>query len=179
MALPIGGNMKFYFKITLVDSFNNRSSLTWDLGDFTTGGDGSDFEAAIVAKNQIRGALDPLTDANVSEERLWAITDEDNQLPAGEVLISEEAVVFTHLNAPTEAQKLYSLRIPAPTQATVFLADGKSVNPASAQLVQYVQQISQHATVSDGETINTSSGAYGNGIAEPAGYLRTKSRKYS
>lgn len=168
----------FDYKITLVDSFGEKSTISFYLGIFDTGTDGGDYEAALSASNQLRGALVDITDAFVNRERLEARVADDNQIPAGEILISEEAVIFTHLNAPTELQELYALRVPAPTQAAVFLADGKTVNAEAALVVQYVQQVSQHALVSDGEQINTSTGPYGNGIADPAGYLRTKKRQY-
>lgn len=169
--------LEMEYTITLVDSHNEKSTMRFDLGTFDGGvDDGADFISAQSAANQIRGALVDITDANVAKESLTNVISEDNQLPAGEILITEEAVILVHLNAPTEAQKLHALRVPAPTDAAVFLANGVDVDPTAALVVQYVQQVAQHAMVSDDEAIDVNSGKYGNGI--DSGYKRTKSRKF-
>lgn len=168
----------FDYKVVLVDHTGNKSALTYDLGTFDTGTAGGDFEAAQSAANQIRGALVDVTDAFVRKESLINRVSDDNTLPAAEnVIITEEASVIVHLNAPGTEQKLHRLRIPAPTDAAVFLPNSDVVGPELALLVQYVQQVAQHSQVSDGESIDVTSGPHANGIAEPAGGRITKGRK--
>jgi hypothetical protein len=179
---PYGKGQKnmtsFIYRLRLVDGAGEQSTLTYDLGNFSEADAGADFLAAQNAANQIRGALVDLTDANVSSETLSSVISSDNQLPDASVLIGEEALIFVHLNAPNEAEKLHKLRIPAPTDSAVFLADGRTVDPTASLVVQYVQQVAQHSVVSDGEAVNTAAGAYGNGVSDPAGYKRTVKRSY-
>ena len=169
---------QFDYKVVLVDATGNKTAMSYDLGTFDTGTSGGDFDAAVSAANQIRGALVDVTDANVFSERLINRVSDSDALPVGEnIIITEEASVIVHLNAPGTLQKLHRLRIPAPTDAAVFLPDSDNVGPEIALLVQYVQQVAQHSQVSDGESIDTTSGPHANGIADPAGGRITKGRK--
>lgn len=133
-------------------------------------GEPADEAAALNAANQIRGALVDITDAFVASESLTLVVSEDNQVPA-DADVTDIANITVHLNAPTEAQKLHNLPVPAPIDA-LFLADGVTVDTSNALLIQYVQQIAQHAFVSDGEQVNTASGS--NGIS--GGYWSSEKR---
>ena len=129
------------------------TSLHFDLGDLV------DEAAALNAANQIRGALVDITDAFVARETLSLTISEDNQVPPS-ADVTDFAHVACHLNAPTEAQKLHVLKIPAPIDG-LFQPGGVVVDITNALLQQYVQQVSQHAFVSDGEQIDTASGTAG------------------
>lgn len=132
-----------------------------------------DHIAARDAANQIRGSLVDVTDAFVVQEKVTDIFFEDNQRPPDNVDVYEEAAISVYLNPPTEAEKLHTLRIPAPIDA-LFLSDGETVDTANGLLIQYVQQIAQHAYVSDEEKIDTTAD---NGIKY--GYKRTKARRFN
>lgn len=147
---------QFSYTITLRGTDNEKSSLTYDLGDFTEADAGADFLAALNAANQIRGALVDVTDANIAEERISNVIFSDNQLPAA-ADVFEEALVSVHLAPPTEAEKLHQLRIPAPKIGIFTATTGTArdvVDVTDTLLQQYVQQVSQHAFVSDGESVN-------------------------
>lgn len=153
----------FIYTVTLVGTDGEKSTLTFDLGDFTEADAGADFLAALAAANQVRGALVDISDANVSQEAVRHIISEDNQLPVA-ADVFEEALVSCHLNAPTEAEKLYSLRVPAPAVEIFQGTTGSArdiVDTSNALLAQFVQQVSQHAQVSDGEQIDVTSGTNG------------------
>lgn len=158
------------YRITLQGNQpGNRTTLAYSLGDFPAP---VDFAAVSNAANQIRGALVDITGANVSKETLSFVVSSDNQLPAAGVDVTDEAVVIVHLNEPNTLEKLHPLRIPAPIPA-LFLPGGETVDIANADLIQFVQQISQHAEVSDGESVNVASGS--NGIKR--GYWRSRPKK--
>lgn len=160
--------MLFLYRITLQGTKSkDTTTLTFNLDDFP---EPVDFATVLSAADQIRGALVDITDANVKGESVTGVVSEDNQLPA-DADTTDEAVISVHLNAPTEAEKLASLRIPAPIDA-IFQADGITVDVTNALLQQYVQQVAQHATVSDGEKIDTTSGTAG----ISAGYWRSKAK---
>lgn len=166
---------EFTYQVVLVGTDGLKSSLNFDLGDFAEADAGADFLAALNAANQIRGALVDVTDANVTEESLRHVVSQDNQLPAS-ADVFEEALVSTHLNAPAEAEKIHNLRIPAPIIGMFEGTTGTDrdiVDKNNALLVQYVQQVSQHSYVSDGEQVNTAAGT--NGIKR--GYRNIRKRK--
>lgn len=164
---------EFTYAVTLRDSRNQKSVLQFDLGDFSTGTPGGDFDAALNAAGQIAGALAAVTDANIAKEFLGHSYNEDNQLPAS-ADVTDELVVACHLAPPTQAEKLHNLRIPAP-DASVWQTDGITADLSVAALIQYVQQIAQHAFVSDGEQVDVSTGS--NGMKY--GYWRSRARKAS
>lgn len=165
--------MEFIYRITLQGTrTNDKTTLSYDLGDFDIGGTQS-FDDVQNAANQIRGALVDITDAFVSKELITAIVSEDNQLPA-DADATDELVLVVHLNAPAEAEKLHTMRVPAPIDA-VWASDMVTLDLSNVDVVQFVQQIAQHAFVSDGEQINTSSGT--NGIKR--GYFRSRAKVLS
>ena len=160
--------MPYYATITLQGhTAKDKTTLVFDIGS------PADHTAATSAINQIRGALVDITKAFVSKVSLTEVLEEDGQRPADTSAdCFEEAAVSTYLNDALDAEKLHVIRIPAPIEA-LFLSDASTVDTSNALLVQYVQQLSQHSFVSDGEVINT---AIDDGIKY--GYKRSRSRKF-
>ena len=158
----------FYSIVLQGNAASDRTTLIFDLGE------PADHAAATSAANQIRGSLVDVTKAFVASERLTEVLSEDGQRPTDVSADTfEEAAVMTYLNQATEKEKLYTLRIPAPIEA-LFLSDKQTVNTANSLLIQYVQQVAQHAYVSDGEQIND---GIDNGIK--FGYKRSRARRFS
>lgn len=144
----------YAYKISLQGATqNNRTSLNFTLNEI-------DFVTAAGVANQIRGALVAITGAFIRKETLSETLSEDNQLAPAGVDCQDRLRVSCHLNAPTELEKLHTLTIPAPV-AGILDASGEEADLTNAALQQYVQQISQHALVSDGESIDTSTGTAG------------------
>jgi hypothetical protein len=88
----------------------------------------------------------------------------DGSVPSGDADVHEYATITCYLNAPGEAEKVTNIRVLAPVDGVFAGTEGElydQVDTADADLVQYVQQLSQHAYVSDGEQINTGTGANG------------------
>jgi hypothetical protein len=163
----------FDYSITLRDSKNLMTTMNFDLGEFSGADIATEYLAARSAATQVRGALVDITTAFVAKERLSLRLSDDNQVPGvGVADITDEAFVLTHLAPPTEARKVHGIRIPAPINA-MFLTDGVTVNIVNALLKQYVQQLSQHTLVSDGEKINLNTGA--DGI--DSGYWRSRAKR--
>lgn len=160
--------MPYYAAITLQGhTAKDRTTLVFNIGE------PADHAAAQSAINQIRGALVDITKAFVAKIVLSEVLESDGQRPADTSAdCFEEAAVSTYLNDALDAEKLHTIRVPAPIEA-LFLSDASTVNTANALLIQYVQQVSQHSFVSDGEKINT---AIDNGIKQ--GYKRSRSRKF-
>lgn len=147
----------FTYSVKLRGTDNLISTLNFDLGDFAEADAGADFLAALNAANQIRGALADITDANIAEEALRHAISEDTQLPAN-ADVFEEALVTVHLNPPASVEKVHNLRIPAPVIDLFQDTTGNArdvVDPTNALLQQFVQQVAQHAYVSDGERVDT------------------------
>lgn len=125
----------------------DRRSYTFDLGEPL------DHVSAQNAANQIRGALVAITKAFVRYERLTEILSEDGTRPSDTSAdCFEECRITTYLDATGD--KLHNIKVYAPID-TMFLPDGETLDTANAAVIQYVQQLSQHAFVSDGESINT------------------------
>jgi len=125
-----------------------------DLGDFTTGTPGGDYDAAVSALNQIAGAYAAVTDATIAQSTLTSIVSTSAVAGAGDVF--ENAMVNVYLDAAGE--KVSQLYWPAPTIDIFLAAAGVNrdvLDTADADVIQLVQQFSQHAFVSDGEQINT------------------------
>lgn len=166
-------NPLWMYKVTLQGSTpKNKTSLNFVL-EYDDAASPMDHAAALNAANQIRGGLVAITDAFLARESLDYLISADNQLPAGNIDVMDEAAVIVYLNDPTgNLPKYHTVRIPAP-DSTVFLADGETVDIGDAALIQYIQQLSQHAFVSDNEQINTTSQ---NGIA--SGHKRSRAKSY-
>lgn len=135
--------------------------------------DAPDYVSASVEADQVRGALVDITKANIRRMVLSEVLLEDGTLPADNSADTfERAKVFVYTNATGDAEKLAAVEIPAPEE--VLFIDGEIVDINNALLQQYIQQLAQHTTVSDGETINTAEGAGG----MKNGYKVTKARNF-
>ena len=162
----------WFYSITLRGyGARDKTTLTFQLD--TIGDPLADHVAAQNAAAQIRGALLDVTDALPVQEKLTDLFFEDNTRPPADVDVYEEAAISCYLNPPNAAEKLHTLRIPAPIDA-LFMADGETVDASNSLLIQYVQQVAQHAYVSDEEKIDTTAD---NGIKY--GYKRTKARRFN
>ena len=127
---------------------NNRTSLSFGINEI-------DFVTASGVANQIRGALVDVTDAFVRKEVLSETLSEDNQLAPAGTDVQDRLRVACHLNAPTETEKLWTATIPAPASA-IMDASGEEGDLSNGLLQQYILQLSEHALVSDGESIDVS-----------------------
>jgi hypothetical protein len=137
---------------------------TFDLGDFTEASPGADFEAALSAANQIRGSYADVTDGNIAFVSVGHTTEASGAVPTNGADVHEFATVSCHLNAPAEAEKLTTVKILAPSDGIFIGTEGldyDTIDRADANLVQFIQQLAQHAFVSDGEQIDESSGVNG------------------
>ena len=152
---------------------NDKTSLTFQLD--TTAVPLADYASARAAANSIRGSLVDITNAFITKEQVTEVFFEDNQRPADNVDVFEEAALVCYLNAPDEAEKLHVLRVPAPIDA-MFLVDGETVNQSNALVLQFIQQVGDHAYVSDGEQIDYSAGNNG-GLKK--GYKRTRAKRFN
>lgn len=125
----------------------------YDLGDFTSGTPAGDYGLAEAALTQITGALAAVTDATLSQVTLTGVVSTDAAAGDGDVF--ENALVNVFLDAAGE--KITQIYIPAPAQAIFLATAGVNrdvIDTGDAALIQYVQQLEQHAYVSDGEQIN-------------------------
>lgn len=125
-----------------------------DLGDFSTGTPAGDFGAAEAAITQIAGAVASVTDATLSSVTLTGVVSEDGAVGAGDIF--ENAMLSVFLDAAGE--KVTQWYLPAPSIGAFLATEGKNrdvVDTNDTDVIQLVQQLSQHAYVSDGEQINT------------------------
>lgn len=120
---------------------------------------GAEFADANTAMDELMIDLLAITDANVFNESLTYIRGGTASLPA-DADITDLGVVVTYLTGAGEVPKFWATRIPAPV-AGIFEADGVTVDIADADLISYVDELSNFS-VSDGENIDTS---VSNGIA--------------
>lgn len=162
------------YKIILRGHGNkDKTSLTFQLDTSATPLVG--HAEALLAANSIRGALVDISDAFIVQESVTDVYFEDNQRPADGVDCFEEAALVCYLNAPEDAEKLHTLRVPAPKD-NIFMLDAETVDTANAQVKQYVQQVSQGAYVSDGEQIYS---VVANNLGFKKGYKRTRARRFN
>lgn len=157
---------RFNMTIALRGNNGKVSRQVFDLGDFTTGGDGTDFEAALNAANQVAGAYETITLATIAAVSVGHSMPayEDGALPGVGVDVHEFATISCHLNDPGDAEKLTTIKVIAPIDGIFAGTEGvdyDTVDRADADLVQFVQQLAQHTFVSDGEQINDGSGVNG------------------
>lgn len=142
-------------------------ALNYDLGEFNQGDEGSDHLAARSALNQIKGALVDITAADLAYVRLTDQVELYDTIPVTEdARVYVKALVSCHLNAPNTTGKYVTISIPAPIDGIFQGEEGSgdahnTINVNNPLLQQYVQQLAQHTYVSDGERINTDSGAGG------------------
>jgi len=132
------------------------------------------YAGALIDLDSIRGSLVDITKAFVKEVSLTEVIETDGTFPADSSADTfEEAAVSTYLNDPADAEKLHTVRVPAPIDA-LFLSDNSTVQTSNALLIQYIQQLNEHATLSDGEVINVTTD---NGIK--SGYKRSRARRFN
>ena len=134
---------------------NNKTIKRYvDLGDFTTGTPSGDYAAALAAITQIVGAVEAVTDAVVSLVTLTGVVQESAAAGAGDIFENAQLNVF--LDAAGEKKTQWFL--PAPSIGVFLAAEGVNrdvVDTGDADIIQLVQQLSQHAYISDGEQIDT------------------------
>lgn len=125
-----------------------------DLGDFSTGTPGGDYAAAEAAITQIAGAVAAVTDATLSSVTLTGIVSEDSAVGGGDVF--ENAMLNLFLDPAGEKKTQWY--VPAPSIGAFLATEGKNrdvVDTNDADVIQLVQQLSQHAYLSDGEQVDT------------------------
>lgn len=154
----------FHMTIGIRGNNGKIGRQTFDLGDFAGADAGADFIAALAAANQIRGAYANVTEGNIAFVTVGHVAEESGVVPVNGADVHEFATVSCHLNQPAEAEKLTTVKILAPSD-TIFIGtqglDYDTVDRTDAFLVQYIQQLAQHAFVSDGEQIVEASGVNG------------------
>lgn len=151
--------MPQFFSGYVVLRGNNAKTtrINYDLGEFTAATPGDEYEAAVSAITQIVGALDTITDAEIAEYGLGAALADSGAVPGDGVNVFEVAAVSCYVSAPAEVPKFATVNVPAPVDGIFMAASGEGkdiVDVTDAALQQYVQQLSEHAFVSDGEQIN-------------------------
>jgi hypothetical protein len=112
-----------------------------------------DFTAALIAHNLLATALGNVTDANIYSSQLTSLVAGSSTKPA-DADITDMAFVQVYLNDPADLPKYHTLRIPAPV-ISMFNADLITVDIADADLVAFVNALSDEFVVSDNEVINT------------------------
>lgn len=157
---------RFSMTIALRGTNGKLSRQTYDMGDFNGPTAADDFALALNAANQIAGAYEDVTLAQIASVTVSHSMPayENGSIPAAGVDVHEFATVTCHLNAPNDAEKLTNIKIVAPVDG-IFAGtagiDYDTIDRQDADLAQFIQQLSQHTFVSDREQINTSSGVNG------------------
>lgn len=142
------------------------SRQTYDMGDFSGPTAADDFALALNAANQIAGAYEDVTEAQIAGVTVSHSMPayESGVVPGPGVDVHEFATVTCHLNAPGDAEKLTNVKIVAPVDG-IFSGptgiDYDTIDRSDADLAQFIQQLAQHAFVSDGEQIKPASGVNG------------------
>lgn len=157
---------KYEGTVTLKALNGRKVSKVYDLGTFDGVSAEVEFGEANNALVQIAGALADVTDAVIVKQTLTLIMVDDPGL-AGDGDVTEYALLNVWSldeDDPTAVEHAAQHYIPAPTIgifAGAVGADRDRIDRADADLQQYVQQVAQHAFISDGETIQTASGVGG------------------
>jgi len=145
----------FYATVSFEGADGKQVKRKFDLGDFATGTPDGDYAAADNAITQITGALATITDAAIRKVLLTGVQSED-LVTAGAGNVFENALLNVYLDAG--GVKVTQLYVPAPVIGIFLTATGPGrdkLDIADADVIQYVQQIAQHAFVSDGEQVDT------------------------
>lgn len=148
----------------VLKGLNGRTvPVRWDLGEFTGADFGAEALAAQSAMNQLVGSLDDVTNAPVIGTRLTQVDDSGAGFPGdGDLFKAAMVNVYTlDEDDPTAVEHISQVYIPAPVDGIFVAASGPLldvVDITDADLTQYIQQVAQHAFISDGETIQTASG---------------------
>jgi len=153
-------------KVILKDRFEHQYPKYYDIGEIDgSGTEGENFEAALSALNQIVGALSAVTEADIVETGISASVTQFSLPGAGE--LHKQALLNVYVlnqNDPTDTEHKAQHYVPAPVPGIFVGTTGqnaKIVDLNDTALQQYVQQVSQHAFISEHETIQLASGTQG------------------
>lgn len=142
---------RFELTVTLIDSGANQSTKTFALNT-------SDYDDAILARDEILSALDAASDAKISGYRLSFVGVENAfSLPLGGVEIENQALLVFLLDG--FANKAATFIIPAPNDGLFVSSTGKNRNvvdtsDAAIIAIRDLFTSSGVATISDGETVD-------------------------
>lgn len=144
---------------------NREVTLRFNMGEFAGADAGAEYEAAVSALGQITGALENVTEAVLVQSGVIQATPVLGGNGAGDLF--EKALVnvwAVNIQDALDVEARAQIYIPAPVIGVFQTATGPGrniVDVTDAALQQYVQQLSEHALISDGETINLLSGTAG------------------
>jgi len=154
---------RFYGAVTLKDINEDKSTKIYDLGVFdSSGNEGQEFEDALGALDQIVGALSPITNADIVETTIRGVVSTFDLPGAGD--LSEQALINVYVTDPEQALDpihMAQTYVPAPVDGVFMTPTGpghKIVDVSDTALVQYIDQLAQHAFISDKEVIQVTSG---------------------
>lgn len=158
--------MTVFYGYVVLRGLNDKTlRKVYDMGDFTQVAPGDRYVAAQSALSQIVGALENVCDAGIVETGLTSVETSPAEVGAGDLFENGMVNVWSlDEDDPTAVQHIAQVYIPAASggifQATTGLQrDVIDVNDAALQ--QYIDQLAQHAYISDGETIQTAVGVAG------------------
>ena len=150
-----------------IKGLNGRTvPKSYDLGTFDDVSLEVEFGNANNAAVQIAGALDTIILGAIVKQTLSYDMVDDNSIPGGGDTTEYAALNVWTLDEddPTAVTHIAQHYIPAPAD-TIFEGvigkDRDRIDRQDADLAQYVQQVSQHAFISDGETIQMGAGVNG------------------
>jgi len=147
----------FTATVSIKGANGKESKKYFDLGDFASGTPAGDYALAENAITQITGAMDPVVEGTISKVTLTGVVSESAAPGAGDVF--ENAMINVYLDPAGD--KVSQVYLPAPDISIFLAATGTNrdvVDTGDANLIQYIQQVSQHAFISDGEQIDVTVG---------------------
>ena len=160
--------MPSFWKLNItLKGLNDRTvNKEYDLGEFDGVSLEVEFGEANNAAVQIAGALSAVTDATIVRQTLsYQMVDDAGLAGGGDVTEYALLNVWTlDTDDPTAVDHISQHYIPAPTIGIFEGPTGKDrdrIDRSDVDLTQYVQQVEQHAFISDGETIQTALGVGG------------------
>lgn len=170
----------FYGKIVLVGTNGDKVPLNFLLGKVAPGT--FEYTQAVNALNQIRSGLAAVTDANIALTAIEATFTVDETLPESPVADLTKAAVVNVLTVDADGDvDKATIYIPAPSSGIFVGTTGEAMDQLDTQdadLINYVQQIAQHAFISDGEQIDTSLGYDGMNPKNPGGRISRAKNLY-
>lgn len=161
------------YSVKLRGTDNSITTINYELDEPATLAFDQTKVTAMVG--QISAALSALTTASIAEESIRLSMNEDSTLPSS-ADVFEEATVTVWLSEPSDAEKLYNIRIPAPVQSIFLATSGENrnvVDVTSAALGTYVNALAANTLVSDGETISVA-----RAVDVKRGYRSTKAKNF-
>lgn len=156
---------KFDGYAVLKGADDRTQRMIFHMGTFTDISAGAEFLLAKSALDDITGALEAVTDAELIQTGVVEVGAVASTAGAGDLF--EKALVNVwaiNEEDPEDVEAKAQIYIPAPTIGIFQTATGPGrnrVDVSDAALQQYVQQLAQHALISDGETIQEGSGVAG------------------